>query len=333
MKHRLINLQLFANANVQTTNLNSSGNDLSPEMKTFYVKTLLENARQEHYFNQFGQAQPLPAHGGNKVEWRKFATYAPATTPLTEGVTPDGNKQNVTTVVATINQYGDYTTVSDRMETEAIDNVVAAVTEEHSAQAADTLERITQNEVLSGTNVIYAGGKTSRDTLVETDTINTSLLNLAASILKKAHAPKINGEYVAIVHTSVAYDLRESDGWIEVNKYADPKNIYNGEIGKLHGIRFIEDPDVKLWKNSEGIAVYPTIVMGANAYGRIEPSAESLEVIVKQPGSAGTADPLNQRGTIGWKATHGAKILYDERIVRIESGSSQNDMDVSNIKP
>lgn len=325
------NLQLFANDNVQTTALSASGNDLSPEMKTFYVKTLLENARSEHYFNQFGQAQPLPANGGNKVEWRKFATYKPATTPLTEGVTPDGNKQNITAVVANINQYGDYTMVSDRMETEAIDNVVAAITQEHSAQAADTLEKITMNEVLSGTNVVYAGGKTSRSALAKTDTITTSVLNLAASILKKAHAPKINGEYIGIVHTSVAYDLRESDGWIEVNKYADPSNIYNGEIGKLHGIRFIEDPDITLFTGADGVVVYPTIIMGANAYGRIEPSAESLEVIVKQPGSAGTADPLNQRGSVGWKATHGAKILYDERIVRIESGSSLNDQDKANM--
>lgn len=134
-------LQMFAansgveasNANVQTTGLNTTGNDLSPTMKTFYRTNLLKNARSQHYFNQFGQKQPLPRNNGRKVEWRKFDTFSKAMTPLTEGVTPDGNTVNMTYLEAELHQYGDYTTVSDLLQLEAVDPVIAAVTEEHGA--------------------------------------------------------------------------------------------------------------------------------------------------------------------------------------------------------
>lgn len=251
-------------------------------------------------------------------------------TPLTEGVTPDGNKVNMTKITADIDQYGDYTTVSDRLELEAVDPVITAVTEEHGAQAGETMDAVTRNEVVSGTMVIYAGGKTSRNAITNDDTITPTLINRAVTQLKKMHAPKINGDYVAIIHPSCSYDLRESSDWLDVHKYAQPGEIYNGEIGKLHGCRFVEDAEQKVWKNSAGKSVYAVTVFGKDAYGIIDPSAEAMEVIVKGRGSAGTADPLDQRSTVGWKASHAAKILYQERMVRIECGSALGDTDEEN---
>lgn len=409
----LFNLQLFANPNTNTTNDNTPGNDLSSTMKTFYKTSLLENARNEHFFNQFGQKQPLPKNNGKKVEWRKFDTFAKATTPLTEGVTPDGNTVNMTKIEKEINQYGDYTTISDRLELEAVDPVIVAVTEEHGAQAGDTLEVITRNEVISGTNVIFAGGNDYRYELDANDKLTPTLVDQAFTFLKKMKAPTIGGKYIAIIHPSVAYDLRESSDWIDVHKYAQPDEIFNGEIGELHGVRFVEDTEQKIWKGAgltagaanlsvktnvsaattvpvkEAIsadeatalagrtiligtvyatiasatagaagsaslttaaavtvsaddviypgeagaanaAVYATTFFGKDAYGIIEPSAESLEVIVKQRGSAGTSDPLDQRSTVGWKASHAAKILYQERLVRVESGSYYSGTDSAN---
>ncbi len=322
MDEKLFNIQLFAEANTNVT----TETGLSPTMKTFYKTSLLENARSEHYFSQFGQKQPLPKNNGKKVEWRRFNTFSKAMTPLTEGVTPDGNKVDMVKIEKEIAQYGDYTTISDRLELEAVDPIIMLATEEHGAQAGDTIDTVTRNEIIAGTNVIYAGGKTSRATLTKDDKISATLVNQAATFLKKMRAPKINGDYVGIIHPSVAYDLRESEEWMDVHKYAKPDEIYNGEIGKLHGVRFIETADQKVF--TEG--VYATTIFGKDAYGIIDPSAESMEVIVKQRGSAGTADPLDQRSTVGWKASHAAQILYDERLVRIESGSFYTGVDAEN---
>lgn len=327
---KLMKLQLFAELNTNVTTAAADGNNLSPTMKTFYDTQLLENAREDTYFNQFGKKQALPKNGGNKIEWRKFDTFAKAMTPLTEGVTPDGEKVNMTKIEADIAQYGDYTTISDRLELEAVDPVIMSVTQEHGAQAGETLDTITRNEVCSGTNVIYSGGKTSRATLTASDVLTSDDIHKAATLLKKLHCPQVEGGgYIAIVHTSAAYDLMKDKDFIEWTKYTDPEHMYNGEIGKLYNVRIIETPEQKIWKDGES-AVYATTIFGKDAYGIIDPSAESLEVIVKQRGSAGTADPLDQRSTVGWKATHAAKILYQNRIVRIESGSSYSAVDDAN---
>lgn len=322
MNEKVFNIQLFAEPNTNVTTETA----LSPTMKTFYKTSLLENARSEHYFSQFGQKQPLPKNNGKKVEWRRFNTFSKAMTPLTEGVTPDGNKVDMVKIEKEIAQYGDYTTISDRLELEAVDPIIMLATEEHGAQAGDTIDTVTRNEIIAGTNVIYAGGKASRATLTKDDKITATLVNQAATFLKKMRAPKINGDYVGIIHPSVAYDLRESEEWMDVHKYAKPDEIYNGEIGKLHGVRFIETADQKVFTGG----VYATTIFGKDAYGIIDPSAESMEVIVKQRGSAGTADPLDQRSTVGWKASHAAQILYDERLVRIESGSFYTGVDAEN---
>lgn len=328
-------LQLFAE-NLQVTSLadKSTPNDLSPEMKVFYVKSLLENARNVHYFAQFGQTQGLPKNGGKTVEWRKLDTFKPALTPLTEGVTPDGNKANFVAITATIDQFGSYTAVSDRLQMEAIDPIIAAFTEEAGAQAGDTLDLVYRNQLITGTNVIYAPKSDGSEVTARADItadckLTPTVINRAVTQLKKMKAPKINGDYVCIIHPSVTFDLRESAGWIDAQKYANPENIYNGEIGKMHGVRFLEDPQQKVWKTTNG-AVYACLFLGKDAYGIVDPEAESLDMIVKPLGSGGTTDPLNQRSTIGWKASTAAKILYEERMVRVECGSAFSGIDQAN---
>jgi N4-gp56 family major capsid protein len=103
-----LNLQLFADYNTNVTTQQS----MSPTMKTFYDTALLENARAVLIFDQFGDHQKMK---GNKVEWRKFNTFAKALTPLVEGVIPDGSTFGMSYIEATTSQHGDYTTVSDRL--------------------------------------------------------------------------------------------------------------------------------------------------------------------------------------------------------------------------
>lgn len=409
MKFRNIMLQLFADMNTNVT----SQDAMSPTMKEYYDTELLENARGNLVFNQFGEEVPLPKGRGKKVSFRRFKTFKKATKPLVEGVTPAGGKLQMEEIEQTIEQYGDYVAISDRLELEAVDPIILGATEESGAQANETLDTVTRNEVISGMHVMYAGGKNRRHLLGAEDTITTSLINKANTHLKKMKAPKTKGKYVAIIHPSVAEDLRETEGWVEAHKYADPEKLFNGEIGELHGIRFVETTEQKIYRGDdlaedsrtllvngqvssgkkvkfdggkveadaligryvligdekylvvanttteltladalteqdanvvasdnaviypgeggkEGCAVYATLVMSEKAYGRIKPTAESLQMIIKQKGSAGSADPLDQRSTVGWKASHAAKILYQERLLRIESGSSYSEVDEGN---
>ena len=404
-----MNLQMFAGEmNTQTTG------GLSAEMKTYYGMELLENARPQLVHNQFAATKGLPVGGGKTVEWRKFGAFDKALTPLTEGVTPDGSGISVSYITKELAQYGDYTTVSDMLDLTAIDDVVLEITDRHGANMGLTLDTVTRNEIQQGRQVIYAprqesdGKKTevvSRYALDGSCKITSELVAKAATQLKKMNAPTFDGKYVCILHPSVAFDLRQDEAWIAAHQYAAATELFSGEIGELHGVRFVETTEAKIYRGGDlasdsrtltvngavtanaevsftggtvaanalagryvllggkrvkvasntaaklvldaavtvtagtvispgeggkgGCAVYGCLFLGKGAYGVVDLS-EGTEVIVKPRGSSGTADPLDQRSSVGWKGVHAAAILYDEYMVRVECGSSYSNEDKAN---
>ena len=339
----------------------SGSNTLSAEMKDFYDTELLENARVEQFYAQFAKRQPLPRNHKGTVEWRKWNTFAPAS-QLTEGVIPTGQKFGVSAITGTIAQYGTYTAITDRLELRAYDDVILGATEEMGASAAETQEKLIRDALLTNANVLYCdnivlatGAKTADaaaaggnpavkgtpdapsymlDDGTNRCVLTPAMVNKAVTILKKNRVPRINGRYYAVIHPSVAHDLRECEGWIEAHKYAAPEELFNGEIGELHGVRFIEDVFAPVIKsqtvaNANGGAVYATYFFGKDSFGIIDPEGGALEMIIHDKGEIG--GPLNQFSTIGYKfETNGATILYPERLLRVMSCSSYSASDTAN---
>ena len=356
----LINLQLFAeagtlvnatgnyvNAYDGTTQAFDGANSLAGELKTFYDTELLENARVEMFYAQFGKKQKLPANRGTTVEWRKWNTFAKAGM-LQEGVIPTGQKFGMSSKTGNINQYGTYAAITDKLELRAYDDVILGATEEMGASAAETQETLIRDALLVNTNVLYcdnitlatgavAGTPTSPAEMEASATVMSVLtpdsVAKAVTIMKKNRVPVINGKYYAVIHPSVAYDLRKSKEWIEAHKYAATSEIFNGEIGELHGVRFIENVFAPIlgdtYKNKAGGVTYATYFFGKDAFGIIDPEGGALEMIVKDKSQVG--GPLNQFSTIGYKfETNGATILYTERMLRVMSCSSFSATDVPN---
>ena len=316
-----LNLQLFNNTNVTTST--TEGNDLSPEMKIFYSNYLIDNAKPLLVHDQFGQKHPIPKNGGKTIEFRKYSPFAKALTPITEGVTPDGNKLNVSTITATVAQYGDYVELSDVLLLTAVDNNLVEATTLCGNQAGETLDTVTREVINGGTNVQYAGGVSDRSALTADNKLTVDECFKASRFLKTQKAKKIDGYYVAIIHPDTAYDLMRSEDWVNAAQYAGSSQLFEGEIGRVAGIRFVETTEAKIFAKGAGEKdVYSTLVLGANAYGVTEVEGGGLQHIVKQLGSAGTADPLNQRATVGWKAIKTAERLVEGYMIRIESCST-----------
>ena len=326
-----LDLQMFATASTQNQNT-TGASGMSAEMKTFYEKRLIDQAEPALVHDQFGDPYPIPANGGKNIEFRKYDSLPKATTPLTEGVTPDGQTMNVSTVTAEVKQYGGWVPITDTLQLTSIDNNILQATKIIASQAGRTLDTIVRDVLAGGTNVIYApkigeGGAetavTSRATLDATCQLTSDLIARAATQLKAMNADPIGTSFVGIIHPYVAYDLRRDPDWIDVHKYAQPDEIYNGEIGTLHGVRFVETSEAKIWKGTgcpAGLAVFSTLILGAHAYGSTEIEGGGLEHIVKQLGYGD--DPLNQRASVGWKAHKTAERLVEQYMVRIESASS-----------
>lgn len=390
----------MANMNLNTTL--SPG--LSPEMKTFYDKQLLMRATPNLVHAQFGQKKNIPKNGGKTIEFRGYTSLPKTLIPLTEGVTPDGSSMNVKTITSTVEQYGDYIALSDMILTAAIDNNLVEANNLLGEQSGETLDRLTSEVINAGTNVQYVGGKTGRSSLEDTDVLTVEEIKKAVRTLKRYNVKKIKGDYVGIIHPDVSYDLTSDPAWENVRTYCDPKDFYSGEIGRIHGVRFVETTEAMIFYGdittglstltvasvdgskiyveetitseqatalaskaiiakgkkltitsatagsggagvltmsdtvpsdivpkttiyggsgaADGVPVYSTLIIGANAYGVIDLANGGIQNITKQLGSGGTADPLDQRATTGWKAAHAAVILSQEAMVRIESVSS-----------
>ena len=311
-------LQLFANT-VQTTLLDG----LSAEMKTFYDMTLIDEATSNLVHDQFGQKRPIPKNGGKTIEFRKFAPLAKALTPITEGVTPDGKSLEVSTITAEVAQYGDYITQSDVLELTSLDNTILEATKLLGRQAGVTLDTVVRDVLHSGTNVTYCSkadgtAVTSREGLDNTCQLTVKMVQKVVAKLRAQNAPTIGGKYVAIIHPYVAYDLMRDPEWIDAHKYAKPDNLYEGEIGEIAGVRFVQTTEAKVYEGG----VFGSLFMGEGAYGVTEITGGGLQTIVKQKGSAGTADPLDQRSSVGWKAIKTAELLIPQYLVRVESKSA-----------
>ena len=391
----------------------TEGNGLSAEMQTYYSDYLIDNAEPYLVHDLFAQKHRVP-RGAKTISFRKYDPLPKRTTPITEGVTPDGQNLRVSVVEGTLAQYGGYVELTDLLLLTAVDNNLCMATKLLGAQAGRTLDTITREVLAGGTNVQYADGTAwARHALMGGNTgetvnhyLTVDCIRRAVRFLKSQNAERIGGSYVAIIHPDVAYDLMNDPAWKYPNQYADATNIFEGEIGKIEGVRFIETSEAKIFHapdlsptsrtliatgsamdgklpfyndgsikagdlvgrwviangidmyvgaNSEGDMtlytdstmsqpsiimategtvlfpgeagaggrdVYATLIMGDNAYGTTQSAGEGLQHIVKQLGSAGTSDPLNQRATVGWKANKVTVRLVEAFMVRVETTST-----------
>lgn len=295
MTNKIFSLRLFGAGDVVNTTLSDTdGNNLSAEMKTFYDKALIELASPSLVHDQFGQKRKIPKNGGKSVEFRSFSSLPKATKAITEGVTPTGNKLNVTAITCTPEQYGDYVELSDVFELTSVDNTIIEATKKLACQAGLTLDTVVRNELNGGTNVMFCpkvdgnGAETEvleRGALDSTCKLTVKQIFKAAAELKAMNAPKIDGYYVGIIHPYVAYDLMQEAGdrWISVNQYAKPENILRGEIGTIGGVRFVESTEAKIFA--------PLLVCGSSSFNVI--SGTSGQKTVKVSGVFdGIADSL-----------------------------------------
>ena len=319
---------------VQGTDLGTytQDQDLSAEMKTFYDKMLIRLAEPNLIHDQFGQKRPIPGGNGKTIEFRKFNALpaVPADRELVEGITPNGQNYGVTAYTATVKQYGGYVTLTDMLTLTAFDNNMAEVTKLLASQAGRVADTITRDILAAGTNVMWADhgndGNDERSDLGADDILTIEDIKKAARALQRVDAQPINGDFVAIVHPDTVYDLMNDSEWIDANQYAGSGKIFEGEIGRMYGVRFVQSTRAKIWKDNtcpeitSGVyrPVYGTLVLAANAFGVTSINGNGIETIAKQLGSGGTADPLNQRATLGWKLNKTAAILIQEYMIRIE---------------
>ena len=293
----------------------------------FYDRLLLQRLLPNLAHQRFAQKRIIPLNTGKTINIRRFESIAANTTALTEGTVPAGEASlTITALTSTVSQYGDFVQIDDMVDLTSIDPVLTETAAMLGEQAGNSLDQVIRGVITAGTAVQYAGGVASRATVASADILSVTEIRKAKRTLSNKNARPVDGSnFVGIIHPFGTYDIQGDTAWVNLNQYAGGGNVFEGEIGKVYGVRFVETSNgiVFTGAGSGGIDVYGTLILGKDAYVVVDlEGAGAVRNIIKPLGSAGTADPLNQIATSGWKAVLVAKVVQDNAMVRIEHAVS-----------
>jgi N4-gp56 family major capsid protein len=329
---------------------------ISAKQAAWVAKALLSTAKTQDIYGAVGEPPipnraSVPAHNSTSALFRKYENLPTTPKVLAEGVTPDAALLTKTDITLPLTQFGDYVILSDISVDSVEDPLLSVTGERQGEQAINWLNQIRLGKIIAGTTIAYANGaqRTDVNTLISAVLIDkmarTLNLNKARKITKVLAATQgyntmpIPATYVGFCSTYTCYDLKntitESGGFTPAHKYANMKLIRENEYGAVGLVRFIEDPDMTSWadgggakgvghKSTGGVKedVFPTLIVGQEAYGILMfggySGKDGIKTYVETSG--GTADPLHQRNTVGWKTMQGGGILNDNWIGRIEHG-------------
>ncbi len=318
--------------------LTTRATEVPAEVNAFYNRTLLVRAVPYFVHTMFAQIKDIPVNAGtDTIKFRRYGNLTAATTALTEGVTPSGSQLSVTDLTAQVAEYGDYVTISDVLDYQSYDPILTETAELLGDQAGDTLDQITRDVIVAGTTVQYASTAVSRVTVDATMKLTATEVRKAVRTLQNANAKPImrrvdpsnayntiplRASFVGIISPSQLFDLKSDSAFVPTSKYPNQSDIMENEVGAIDDVRFVVTSNAKTFPTggAAGVPVHIAMILARDFYGITRIAGRALENIIKPLGSAGTADPLNQRATSGWKAFFVAKRLNEAFAVRIETG-------------
>lgn len=302
---------------------------LTPEMKVYYDRRLQARALPTLLYSKFAQRRSIPKRGGKTIEFRKFASLGVSKTALTEGTPPSGQSLTVTAITATIDQYGDGVKFSDLVRTTTIDPILEETTDLLAEQAAESIDELVRDVLVTGTNVqFWDGTRANQLAITDTDILNVATIRRAVLTLQLNRARKIGGMYHAIIHPRQAHDLQGTSEWVNAQIAGERTGrVQDGSLGSLYGVKFwvTDKAPTSATPSTSGATVYQALFFGADAYGIVALDGHNLQTIFHPLGSAGTADMLNQQSSMGWKVAFTTRILADEFMVRVETSTSTGD--------
>lgn len=321
---------------------------IAPQYPYYSFSQLLPFARQYMNIALVAQVKPLPKNASTVAHFTRVERLETDPVELTEGITPNATQVTVSTVEATIKEYGRFIEYTDKVEDTSFLSVIKEFAPVLGENMGAVLESINATELCSGTTAIFTNGtaRAQVNTVLSANAIKKAIRVLEGNYAKKVtrqnnpanlfDTSAIRASYVAFAHSDMRADIEAISGFVPVEKYASGKPLCEEEIGSINGVRFIMNNFITkiasggatsgvnvLSEDGSHADVYCTPVVAADAFGVINLTGYGAGKMLYVPvGEASKSDPLAQRGTIGYKVWHTAKILNENFIVRIESACS-----------
>jgi len=314
----------------------STSTSLITPVQIYYDKVFLDRAKIELRHDFGAQTKNVPMHSGTVVRFTRFTPLALITSALSEATNPTEVAMTATNISATLVEYGNVTNVGSLYSMTQIEEGLQEHIEVHAQNAGESIDRLIREELAAGATAQIATGATLLTDIVVTDVFSGVEIRKAVRTLKKNKAQRFeNGLYRGIIGPDTSYDLFGDSEWLDAHRYTTSDAIERGVVGKLHGVEFVETnnqhKDVSAGLSgtpvtaaSAGVvAVFSNFIFGKNAYGVINlASITAPSVIVKNPGSGDTSNPLNMFSTVGWKMPFATKTLNSNWIINVKTGAT-----------
>lgn len=300
-----------------------------PEVRTYFDRLLLTLARPYYIYDMFAQKRTIPLNSGDQMIFRRYATLSAATVPITDGTTPPGDALAVTDFSTQIKWYGNFVVITDQVQFTVQDRVLNEATRVLSLQLGLTLDSLIRNMMVATASSILCSNGTNGNTPTE---ITTADIKTAVRALRLGNArlmtKPIQGEnrfatspvrssYWGFMDVTIQNDLEACADFLSAANYPNPMDALEAEWGSTNNVRWLLSTNG--FSTTDAIPVWNNILVGQEAYGVVKLGSKEAEFIVKPLGSSGTSDPLNQRGSVGYKYPFATRLLNDNWITRLLS--------------
>ena len=294
-------------------------------MQKYYDKLFIDTAKHTLIHEEGAQIRPLPQGTGKIVYFQKYTAMPIVTAALTEGANPTSVNLSATNVSATVSEFGSYTTISRLLSLTAVDPKMKGAVEVMGQNAGESRDQMVRNKAFYGATVQLAAASGALTDVGLTDVMSATEVRKAVRSLKVAKAQKYaDGYFLGKIGNYASFDLMGDTTWTNAKVYSDVNDLYKGELGRLHGVRFLETTNGKETANAgtSSADIMHTYVHGKNAIGMTELNGDSKRIIVKTPGESDTSNPLNRFSTVGWTDSYVPVPLVAAWIIEIKSGAT-----------
>ena len=300
---------------VQTT----SG--LSGEVKTFYESKFLERAKYQLLHGEGAQKNTHPKGEGKTIQWNRYSPLSAATTPLTEGSNPSEVDLTASQVTAALSEYGNVIKISKLLKLTSIDKDATEKVEVLGQNMGETIDTLDREALYAGATVQLAGGKSALTAIAASDTMSATEVRKAVRTLQINKAMKYpDGYFIGKIGPYTEFDLKGDTTWVNSAVYSDVKKLYNGEIGTLYGVRFVNVTNQKT--ESSTVTVYSNFIHGNNAFAKYDLSGDVPKLYIKVPDETDTSNPTDRYSTIGWAGAYVAKVLISDWVLNVKTGAT-----------
>jgi N4-gp56 family major capsid protein len=285
---------------------------------TFYDKVFLERAKCELVLKEGGQVRTHPSNEGKTVNFTYLNPSDIDATALTESCNPPACVITASTVAMTLAEYGKTVRSSKFLTLTSIDSRQKEMIEVAGQSMGETLNRVVRTEFRNGTAFRPNSHTVANE--ASGDTMSASAIREMVKTLELAKAkPYKDGMFIGKTNPYSKYSLLGDSTWINAKTYSDVRGLYEGELGELYQVRWLNNKDESAVceatsTTASTVAVYYTYVHGANSFGVYDLAGDSPKLYIL-PNVVDSGSPAGRISLISWAGSYVAKLLNSEWVL------------------